>query len=67
MESTPRLEEPQQLNIDEGAAFQLTAYSCKCETLCLCIFNFHSNNCSGRIAPSGTEVSKLVASFDKMV
>ena len=39
MESTPRLEEPQQLNKDEGAASQLTAYSCKCDTLCLCIFN----------------------------
>ena len=39
MESTLRLEEPQQLNKDEGAASQLTVYSCKCDTLCLCIFN----------------------------
>ena len=29
--------------------------------------NIHSNICSGRIAPSGTGVSKLLASFDKMV
>ncbi len=40
MESSPRLEEPQQqLNKDERAAFQLTVYYCKCDTLCLCIFN----------------------------
>ena len=40
MESSPRLEDPQQqLNKDERAAFQLTVYYCKCDTLCLCIFN----------------------------
>ena len=29
--------------------------------------NFYSNNCSGRIAPSDTGVSRPLASFDKMV
>ena len=39
VESVPRLEEPQQLIKDERAASQPTVYSCKCDTLCLCIFN----------------------------